>query len=361
VVRVDSKKGLAIVSRGKNAMGELIPRGDGVPHLRDIKLPKQFDGMVFRAELYHPSQPFGVTGSILLAAPDKALEAQEKVGRLAMAPHRLLALPGGKPPDGMSYLQRRELLMQMVYEAGDPYLHQHPLAHEGKDVFFADVLSRGGEGIVLKHHGTGESFKLTPHREWDLKIVGFQPGSGKFAGKGIRSFAVADSTGRLVGQVGSGLSFQVRQDAYKHPEKYLNRIIKVHGKEATADGHIRHPRFKGFTTDKHLPDTVDVFGSKYKSAGIDYVMEKGGTSRHARAAEPTPEPQVGDRVTVKLEDRTKMDRPQIVPMGDIPGTLNKADGDPWDAIPIDQPLSKTTGTVVGRVVGKIHVPDGNHK
>lgn len=79
------------------------------------------------------------------------------------------------------------------------------------------------------------------------------------------------------------------------------------------------------------------------------------------AEDGTPEPQVGDRVKVRLEDRTAHDDFSVVPMGEIPGTINAADGDPWDAIPIDVPLSKVRGTVEGEVIGKIKDRTGNDK
>ena len=85
------------------------------------------------------------------------------------------------------------------------------------------------------------------------------------------------------------------------------------------------------------------------------------TETGSDATSGTPPPRVGDRVTVELEDRISMDSHSIVPMGEIPGTLNPADNMPYDAIPIDQPLGKTKGKVRGRVVGKIVVPDGNSK
>jgi 2'-5' RNA ligase len=81
----------------------------------------------------------------------------------------------------------------------------------------------------------------------------------------------------------------------------------------------------------------------------------------AAAGKGTPPPRVGDVVKVRLEDRTKMDSQSIIPMGEIPGTLSPADGDPYDVAPIDVPLSKTKGEVKAEIVGKVRVPDGNHK
>lgn len=78
---------------------------------------------------------------------------------------------------------------------------------------------------------------------------------------------------------------------------------------------------------------------------------------------PTPEPRKGETVTVEVEkDRLRKGDFVVVPMGEIPGTLNEADGDPWDAIPIDVDLSKKLpDSVRGRIIGKLVDPKGNHK
>jgi inorganic pyrophosphatase len=95
----------------------------------------------------------------------------------------------------------------------------------------------------------------------------------------------------------------------------------------------------------------------------DAVLTKvaAGDTEKPSQKDGTPEPQVGEKVKVQLEDRTQMDSQQIIPMGEVPGTKNPADGDPWDVAPIDIPLSKTKGTVTARVIGKIKLPDGNDK
>ena len=100
----------------------------------------------------------------------------------------------------------------------------------------------------------------------------------------------------------------------------------------------------------------DIYDSLYKTR----QPQSGGLlSRLFKSS--SEEPSIGDKVKVRLEDRLKNDDFVIVPTGEIPGTLNKADGDPWDAIPIDYPRSKTEGTVSGTVIGRIEDPNGNDK
>lgn len=80
-----------------------------------------------------------------------------------------------------------------------------------------------------------------------------------------------------------------------------------------------------------------------------------------KTAHYSPEPQVGEKVEVTLENRLKHDDFTIVPMGFIRGRINPADDCFWDAIPIDVPLHKVKGTVEGTVIGKLKDRKGNDK
>ena len=96
---------------------------------------------------------------------------------------------------------------------------------------FEQYLIDGKEGIILKDsHGVWEDkrskgqIKFKGELECDLKIVGVEEGTGKYAGK-VGSFLCESSDGVVKVSVGSGLSDQQR-DSFSNLD-LLGRIVAV--------------------------------------------------------------------------------------------------------------------------------------
>jgi bifunctional non-homologous end joining protein LigD len=436
IARLDAKKGISLAERNKSVMGEIQGKEDHVPWIRDFKVNPKYHGVVVRGELFHPDHNFATISSVLLSDPHTAIEAQKKIGKLSLAAFELVKGPYGKNVSNWSYNQKRDFLRQLVTDMAHP-LVTLPESSYDKAALLKRVLRGGGEGIVLKHILTGEAHKLKKRGDLDLKIVGFESGAGRLAGRGVGAFRLADRHGNYVGNVGTGLSDIVRQDALKNPSKYLHKLVKVQFHEITDDRKLREPRWKGWTTDKQEADEVhtlaksasgqldvktddelkstawnmkEIPGTKNPGDGapldvivldkdkteklkkVDPIAKvpgkwdpkilavKPGTSTaeskklldsfeyvrkalrakedtiKTSAASKTP-PKIGDEVTVQLEKGRGY---HIVAMGEIPGTKNPADGDPYDVIIADK-----KGGQGGRfkvvIVGKITDPTGNHK
>lgn len=78
--------------------------------------------------------------------------------------------------------------------------------------FYREQISNGYEGAVLKNfslkwknHTSTEQIKLKAERECELKVIGYEKGTGKYDG-GIGSLMCESSDGKLAVNVGSGLS-----------------------------------------------------------------------------------------------------------------------------------------------------------
>ena len=91
-------------------------------------------------------------------------------------------------------------------------------------------VAEGEEGLVLKDpKGTWEDkrvkhqIKLKEVLDADLKVVGFTPGEGKYAGK-IGSLMVESSDGKVKTSVGTGLSDADRSLPFSH---YEGRIVEI--------------------------------------------------------------------------------------------------------------------------------------
>lgn len=365
IARFDADRGVSLAARSKSATGGVSGKEAHVPWLRDVKVPRSWHGVVARGELYHPELPFSAVSAILLSKPHTAVAAQRKVGPLRLALFSLVRAPKGRELSPAPYEGHARALSNLAQDMSNPLIHFAESANDGTGDFYRKVVGSGGEGVVLKHRLTNEQYKLTRSTAHDLRVAGFEPGSGNLAGKGVGSFLVADKHGRVVAAVGSGITAQMRQDAMKNPQKYLHRIVRIEAKELTPEGSLRHPVFVGFTTDKHEADHVpvakmasivhrDVKPQNFTLAALS-GLAKLALSKRERDKLP---PQVGDSVLVNLEKGRGF---KIVAMGETVGRgTNPADGDPWDVIVADAP-----GGAGGRfhvtIVGVIKDPTGNHK
>lgn len=106
----------------------------------------------------------------------------------------------------------------------------------------------GYEGFVLKNdYHPGEWWKLKPEKTVDLRVIGFKPGLGKFAGF-IGSAICKSDDGKISAVVG-GMSDEVREHMTKYRKWWKGQIIEVEYQLITRDGALRHPRYK-----RHRPD-----------------------------------------------------------------------------------------------------------
>ena len=183
---------------------------------------------------------------------------QKEFGTLKLVAHNLISYRG-EDLSRVPFQERLQPLAELIEELRGQGLENvlfERLIMRGKFSYFQEVVAAGGEGIVAKKLSGFESdfFKVKRQRTWDVVIVGWQEGKGKFAGVvGALRFGVFKD-GRLV-EVGKcgGLVDELRVQIAVNPEAYIGRVIEVEGQEVNAQGHIRFPRFGRFREDK-LPE-----------------------------------------------------------------------------------------------------------
>lgn len=114
------------------------------------------------------------------------------------------------------------------------------------------MRSAGKEGIMLNIADapyvckrTSDLLKVKVFQDCDLKIVGYQQGTGKFAN--TLGALIVDYKGNLVG-VGSGISDDIRKEIWANQNQYIGRVVTVQYFEETCDVNgklsIRFPVFK---------------------------------------------------------------------------------------------------------------------
>lgn len=243
--------GLSFTSQRKSVADEIISREDNVPHLRDLKLPKKYEGMVLRGELWH-DKGFNTLSGILNSKPQNAVEAQNRKGLVRFAPFRIEKGPKGE--ESLPYEKQLEIIREISKE--QPYYFEPPKTSDRPaQEFFREVGARKGEGVILVDKQTGENLKMKHRYDYDLRIAGFEPGEGKYRDKAIGAIRLTDKSGRHVGNVGTGLDDATRIDMYRNPKRYMGKIVKVESRKPLV-GKLREPSFLGMSIDKNEPDEV---------------------------------------------------------------------------------------------------------
>lgn len=139
-----------------------------------------------------------------------------------------------------------------------PFINPVPLLYSGEDesviMGLLDlVVSQGKEGLMInldkpyEFKRTSNLLKVKKMHTMDLKIIGFEEGTGK--NKNNLGALVVDFKGNSVG-VGSGLSDDLRREIWDNQNKYINRIVEIQYFEVSKDKNgiesLRFPVFKTF-------------------------------------------------------------------------------------------------------------------
>ena len=165
------------------------------------------------------------------------------------------------------YGERRAHLSKIFSEHKFKYFELLPLLYVGNDVnkipeLLNEQISKGEEGIMINEllakyqfKRTNSLLKVKVFNSCDLKIIGFEEGSGKYTGM-LGAF-ICEYKGNEV-KVGSGLTDELRKTIWQHTDEYLNTIIEINYFEETKDStgkeSLRFPTFKDFRFDKTEPN-----------------------------------------------------------------------------------------------------------
>ncbi len=167
----------------------------------------------------------------------------------------------------IAYKYRRVALDQLFNTTDFNYFELLPVLYCGTDTSVIPTLlneqvAEGEEGVMINIWDAPYDFKRTNNllkckvfNTADLKVIGFEPGTGKYTDM-LGAFICEYKGGQV--RVGSGLTDAQRAEVYKDPSKYLGTIIEISYFEETQDStgkpSLRFPTFKDFRPDKTEPN-----------------------------------------------------------------------------------------------------------
>ena len=168
-----------------------------------------------------------------------------------------------------SYKYRRDHLEMLFHADYHKYIFFDllPLLYVGTDTskiseILNEQIAEGEEGIMINIYDAPYEFKRTNNllkckvfNTCDLRVIGFEEGTGKYTGM-LGAF-ICEYKGNEV-KVGSGLTDDLRTDIWLDQKRHLNEIIEVSYFEETKDStgklSLRFPTFKDFRPDKTEPN-----------------------------------------------------------------------------------------------------------
>lgn len=179
---------------------------DGIPvekteqakHLAQI-LRQGGEKLILDGEIYLPGGKSQDVVSIMGSDPDVALAKQQEGSFVQYKVFDILRDPDGRWVTDQPWSERRKLLQACIgYFNFDPaFVQISPIVEENKERFLEEILSRGGEGIVLKHVNKPYICGKRPAWNWikckvetedDVVIMGYEPPERIYTGKQIDSW-----------------------------------------------------------------------------------------------------------------------------------------------------------------------------
>jgi DNA ligase 1 len=253
-----TKSGLRIFSRSAGVEDPTRPleKTSALPHLASLRFP-QLAETILDAEILAP----GVDAANLSGAIHS--NGVGKTNGLVKAFVFDVLGYCGKDLSSKTLHQRIAVLDILNGALQSPHIIFLPWAFTARDKrsLYETVLSRGGEGIILKRLDALYVQGGRPANNWrkakksatfDCVVMGFTKGKGKYNNRiGALVFGqYVDGKLTELGQA-SGMSDGERNEMSLHPDKYIGKVVTIKGMERLEkSGAIRHPQYAGMRYDK---------------------------------------------------------------------------------------------------------------
>ena len=292
-----------------------VEKSDNVPHIKKALsvLPPNtiIIGEIYTGDKTKTSKD---TVSIMGSLPKRAIALQKKQGNVHYYLHDII-MYDGEDLTSLGAFERYNKIKEIYFDLKlDKYdfLELAPIL-DTKNALeaAAEIIARGGEGVVLKKKDypyeynkrpAYSSVKIKKADTVDVVCMGFEDPTKEYNGKETSDYLMNIKTGekfirdkRLelniledamnnvkdfieitkpfyygwktaikiglykdgelvsIGTVSSGLTDFYREDFAKNPQKYIGQVIECECMEL-KDGSLRHPIFKHFREDKNAED-----------------------------------------------------------------------------------------------------------
>lgn len=292
-----------------------VEKSDNVPHIKEALsiLPPNtiIIGEIYTGDKTKTSKD---TVSIMGSLPKRAITLQKKQGNVHYYLHDII-MYDGEDLTSLGAFERYNKIKEIYFDLKlDKYdfLELAPIL-DTKNALeaAAEIIARGGEGIVLKKKDypyeynkrpAYSSVKIKKADTVDVVCMGFEDPTKEYNGKETSDYLMNIKTGEKfirgkrselniledamnntedfieitkpfyydwktainiglykngelvsIGTVSSGLTDFYREDFAKNPQKYIGQVIECECMEL-KDGSLRHPIFKRFREDKNAED-----------------------------------------------------------------------------------------------------------
>lgn len=289
-----------------------VEKSDNVPHIKEALsiLPPNtiIIGEIYTGDKTKTSKD---TVSIMGSLPKRAIALQKKQGNVHYYLHDII-MYDGEDLSTLGALDRYNKIKEIYFDLKlDKYdfLELAPIL-DTKNALeaAAEIIARGGEGVVLKKKDypyeynkrpAYSSVKIKKVDTVDVVCMGFEDPTKEYNGKETSDYLMNIKTGEKfirgkrselnilednvedfieitkpfyygwktaikiglykdgelvpIGTVSSGLTDFYREDFAKNPQKYIGQVIECECMEL-KDGSLRHPIFKRFREDKNAED-----------------------------------------------------------------------------------------------------------
>lgn len=312
---VITEKGNYLFSRTPSKKtGLLVNKAENVPHIMNMLniLPPN---TVLLGEIYYPNGTSKDVTSIMGCLEDKAIERQNgEYGYISYYVHDILFYDGVDLIKGHATNIERYNILKAIWNKHHlehPYINLANIYESNFQALAAEIISGGGEGLVLKLRNgyyepdkrpqtnfkvktvdyidvicTGvidatrdyngieldswEYWEILQNSEWK-KIKGFfsfnyieEPAKYRpvtkayfYGWKTSIKIGLYNDNGTIeeVGTVSSGLTDELRADLAQNPENYINKVVAIQAMSRDKVEHtFRHPFIIGFRDDKPAKD-----------------------------------------------------------------------------------------------------------
>jgi len=228
-----------------------------ITDLYKIRGPVDLGNTIVRTELYIPGKDSSIVGGILNSNVWKSRENQEQGGKLKPAMFDIIRFKN-KFVEDRPYSEKLEMMKEVTSKI--PELELPPLAYTQQEkMLLKDKIISGkhpltNEGIIVYKMDESVPYKSKQTEDYDVLIKGIfsaSPGS-KYEGNAIGGFLGTPENSKAEVRIGSGISDELRREAYLNPNKFIGSWIKVKGQmKYDRSGKIRMPIFQEFRIEKY--------------------------------------------------------------------------------------------------------------
>ena len=268
-----------------------VEKTDNFPHLKTFFTQLGMPNLILDGEIFYPGKTSQYCTRVTGAGADKATKFQDANGPIHYKIYDIIRTPKATWLNNNTYTDRRRILVYFydTYIKGtvmEEFIQLSTQAPGSKRQFLEDILSDGGEGIVLKHVNSLYVLGKSPMWQWmkwkkndeaDLIILGFEEPTIEYKGKNIEQWPYWKTINgidlpvtknyyqgwcnKLImgayvdGKIekictAAGLNEEIKEEIKTNPEKYLNRVARITFMERTEAGYPRHPDFHSLHEDK---------------------------------------------------------------------------------------------------------------